>query len=226
LETPLTGLVMATMTEAAPLIRGLALAEIASSPFRIFKDSRMALVISGIGKVNAAMAGAWLIQGFRPYLICNIGAAGALDEKSELGALYHISKIIEPDRPDLRTGVFMEHVPDVLEGFAMASLATQDRPLRTAEERKGVAGLADLVDMEGAALVQTARRFGLGCFIFKFVSDTPEHDQRSAIIKNIERLRDVQLRFFEYLVLPALPKADSPERREWVTVAANNSSKV
>ncbi len=203
---------MATMTEAAPLIRGLSLAAIESSPFRIFKDSRIALVISGIGKVNAAMACAWLIQVLGPCLICNIGAAGALDEKSELGALYHINKVIEPDRPDLRTGVFMEHIPDVLEGFSLAALATQDRPLRLPGERKEIVGIADLVDMEGAAIVQTARRFGLGCFLFKFVSDTPAHDRRSTIIKNIERLRDVQLRFFEHLVLPALPNAGSTNR--------------
>jgi len=198
---------MATMTEAVPLIRGLSLSEIASSPFRIFKDAKIALVISGIGKVNAAMACVWLIRILEPCLICNIGAAGALDEKSELGALYHINRVIEPDRPDLRTGVFMEHTPDVLEGFSLASLATQDRPLRLPEERKEIVGIAELVDMEGAAIVQTAHHFGLGCFLFKFVSDTPAHDQRGTIIKNIERLRDVQLRFFEHLVLPALPNA-------------------
>jgi len=198
---------MATMTEAVPLIRGLSLSEIASSPFRIFKDAKIALVISGIGKVNAAMACVWLIRILEPCLICNIGAAGALDEKSELGALYHINRVIEPDRPDLRTGVFMEHTPDVLEGFSLASLATQDRPLRLPEERKEIVGIAELVDMEGAAIVQTAHHFGLGCFLFKFVSDTPAHDRRGTIIKNIERLRDVQLRFFEHLVLPALPNA-------------------
>jgi nucleoside phosphorylase len=178
----------------------------------MFKDSRMALIISGIGKVNAAMACVWLIRSMEPYLICNIGAAGALDEKVKLGALYHINKVIEPDRPDLRTGVFMEHIPDVLEGFSLAALATQDRPLRLPGERKEIVGIADLVDMEGAAIVQTARRFGLGCFLFKFVSDTPAHDRRSTIIKNIERLRDVQLRFFEHLVLPALPNAGSTNR--------------
>jgi len=215
---------MATMTEASPLIRGLALAETASSPFRIFKDARIVLTISGIGKANAAMACASLIQRFRPYLICNIGAAGALDEKRKLGELYHINRVIEPDRPDFRTGAFMEQLPDVLEGFTLASLATQDRPLRTAEERKEAAGLADLVDMEGAALLQTARRFGLGCFLFKFVSDTPAHAQRSAIIENIERFRDVQLRFFEYLVLPALPVASAPERQAGVKTAADDNS--
>jgi len=212
---------MATMTEAAPLIRGLALAEIECPPFRVFKDSRIVLVVSGIGKANAAMACAWLIQGFRPYLICNIGAAGALDQKTRLGEIYHINRVIEPDRPDLQTGVSMEHLPDVLEGFTLASLATQDRPLHTPEERKEVAGMADLVDMEGAAVVQTARRFGLGCFLFKFVSDTPEHAQGSAIMENIKRLRDVQLRFFEYLVLPALPKASSPGLAQ-AAVANNN----
>jgi adenosylhomocysteine nucleosidase len=203
---------MATMTEAKPLIMGLALAEIENQPFRVFKDSRIALVISGIGKVNAAMASVWLIENFRPSLICNIGAAGALGERGQLGDIYHISKVTDPDRPDLETGVPMEYVPDVLEGFPEMSLATHDRPLRSFEERNAAAGLADLVDMEGAAVVQAAHRFGLRCFIFKFVSDTPKHTSRGDIIENIGKLRDLQLRFFEDRVLPALQKAGIPNQ--------------
>jgi len=211
-ETPVVGLVMATMTEAKPLILGLSLGEIQNGPFRAFRDSRVVLMLSGVGKVHAAMACAHLIADFHPDLICNIGAAGALDEERPLGALYHINRIIEPDRPDLATGAFMEHTPDVLEGFPLASLATQDRPLRSPEERAGVVGLADLVDMEGAAVVQTARQFNLGCFIFKFVSDTPKHDARGAIIENIRLYRDGQTRFFQELALPALSMGAGPKR--------------
>jgi hypothetical protein len=40
--------------------------------------------------------------------------------------------------------------------------------------------------------------------VFKFVSDTPEHADRNAIIENIGRLRDVQMRFFAEQVMPAL----------------------
>jgi len=211
-ETPLVGLVMATMTEAKPLILGLSLGEIQGGPFRVFRDSRVVLMLSGIGKVHAAMASVHLISAFHPDLLCNIGAAGALDEERPLGALFHINRIIEPDRPDLETGAFMEHTPDVLEGFPLASLATQDRPLRSPEERAGVAGLADLVDMEGAAFVQAARQFGLGCYLFKFVSDTPRHDARGAIIENIRRYRDGQALFFQERVLPALPGGDGRKR--------------
>jgi adenosylhomocysteine nucleosidase len=195
---------MATMTEAKPLIGGLSLVETQGAPFRVFRDSRVVLTITGIGKVNAAMACASLIQGFHPGLLCNIGAAGALDDARPLGSLYHINRIIEPDRPDLETGVFVEHVPDVLAGFPMASLATQDRPLRRPEERAGVVGFADLIDMEGAAIVQAARNFGVRCFVFKFVSDTPDHAVRSAIIENIRKHRDGQLLFFREMALPAL----------------------
>lgn len=207
METPLIGLVMATMTEAKPLILGLSLDEMHGGPFRVFRDSRVALMVSGVGKVHAAMATAHLVASFHPALLCNIGAAGALDEERPLGSLYHIHRIIEPDRPDLATGAFMEHSPDVLDGFPLASLATQDRPLRSPEERAGVVGLADLVDMEGAAVVQAARQFGLGCYVFKFVSDTPRHDARGAIIENIRRCRDGQTPFFQEKVLPALYEA-------------------
>ncbi len=198
---------MATMTEAKPLVVGLALAQRENFPFQAFSGSRIVLAISGIGKVNAAMASAWLIHHFHPALICNIGAAGSLGGKGSLGEFYHINRVIEPDRPDLTTGAFMEHSPEWLEGFEFATLATHDRPLRLPEQRMEAAGFADLVDMEGAAVVQTAHRFGCDCYLFKFVSDTPEHADRSAIIENIGRLRDVQMRFFAGEVMPALQKA-------------------
>ena len=39
---------------------------------------RMVLVLSGIGKVNAAVATAWLIHQFAPDCVINTGSAGGL----------------------------------------------------------------------------------------------------------------------------------------------------
>jgi len=91
-----------------------------------------------------------------------------------------------------------------LDGFAVAALATQDRPLRDLDERGKVAIHAQLADMEGAAVVQTCRRFHVKCFLFKFVSDTPDHRQSDEIVKNIELYRDAHSRFFKDSVLPRL----------------------
>lgn len=201
---PVVGLVMATLLEASPFIRDLGLKEQTSEPFRLYGDGRVALIVSGIGKANAAMACACLIQTRRPALVCNLGAAGAASGGCALGECYHISRVIEPDRPGLRSGLPHEHLPDVMDGFAIAVLATQDRPLREPAESEAVAAVAQLADMEGAAVVQACRRFGVRCYLFKFVSDTPGRRANSEIVKNIELYRDAHSRFFRDLVLPRL----------------------
>lgn len=201
---PVIGLVMATLLEAVPFIRDLSLREWGSEPFGLYGDGRIVLIVSGIGKANAAMACAHLIQTRRPSLVCNLGAAGAAGRRCALGESYHIDKVIEPDRPGLRSGLPHEQLPDVLDGFAVAALATQDRPLRDPAERESVASIAQLADMEGAAVVQACRRFDVKCFLFKFVSDTQDQRQNAEIVKNIELYRDAHSRFFKDSVLPRL----------------------
>ncbi len=195
------GLVMATELEAAPFIREIPLVMGESDPFRVYGNRRFRLIISGIGKANAAMASAYLIRAFQPEFVVNLGASGATGIGPELGQCYHITKVIEPDRPDLRTDVPHEHVPDILAGFPVATLATQDRPVRRAAERRKLAARAELVDMEGASVVQACAAFHVKCFLFKFVSDTPK---QSDVVRNIQEHRDAFYRFFARSALPEL----------------------
>ena len=189
----LTGLLMATMLEARPFVERLGLEKQERKPFEIYGNGKLALIISGIGKANAAAACSYLILRKKPSFVCNLGAAGAMSAEHSLGEIRHISKVLEPDRPELKSGRPHEHRPDVLKGFPTAILATQDKPMKSLEERKAVSLLAHLADMEGAAVVQTCRHFGTKCHVFKFVSDTPEDH---AIVKNIKRYRDNFCEFF------------------------------
>ncbi len=193
---PFVGLIMATELEAAPYIEGLALTELAAEPFPVYQGERSRLIISGIGKANAAMACAYLVQQHEPGCILNLGAAGATDGRATLGESYHVTRVIEPDRPHLRTGTPFEHVPDILEGLPAATLATQDQPVKDPAHRAAVALQAELVDMEGASVVQTARRFRVPCYLFKFVSDSPAHTKSSEIETNIRKYRQASYAFF------------------------------
>lgn len=203
-RSPVVGLVAATMLEASPFIRDLALRKWESEPFTVYGNDVIALIVSGIGKVSAATACVHLIHTYRSELVSNVGAAGATDRQCKLGECYHITKVIELDRPNLRTDLPYELTPDVLDGFTMATLATQDRPLRDPAEKGKVAMYAQLVDMEGAAVIHTCRHFRVKCFLFKFVSDTPDHCQSNDIVQNIELYRDGHSRFFKTRTLPRL----------------------
>ncbi len=200
-EHSVTGLLMATMLEAHPFIVRLSLKEYEKKPFEICGNEDVVLIISGIGKANAAMACSYLLLRYAPDCVCNLGAAGATDRSVSLKGICQISKIIEPDRPVLGSGIFHEHIPNLLEGFSFASLATQDKPAVTSAERGQLALKAQLADMEGASAVQTCRRFGTDCYVFKFVSDTPDDH---CIVKNIRQYRDDFCLFFCESVLPVL----------------------
>ncbi|HPV98335.1 MAG TPA: hypothetical protein PLZ78_10940 [Spirochaetota bacterium] len=197
-----TGIIMATMIEATPLIGALGL-EPAGGPVRVYTGQGGAvLAVSGIGKVNAALSAAYLAMRHGVSTVFNIGAAGATGNGMRTGEIFHIGSIVEPDRPRIMNRSQRASAPDTLEGFGMASLATLDRPLVSAAERASVALLADLVDMEGAAVLQACRMFGAGCYIFKMVSDTPEHQSDTEIVENIRQLAKPLADFFVTRVMP------------------------
>ncbi len=186
-NNPLICLVAATFMEAEPFIRILDMKETESGPFLIYSGKEIILGVSGIGKANAAMCTAYCCMKHQPEILINAGAAGAVDETSEVGTIFQIKKTIEPDRPHLKTNTPWVQTPDTIEGFKCATLATQDKPVHDIETFKELSALADLVDMEGASVLQAAKRFNIRCLLFKFVSDTPLHAGQGLIIENIKK---------------------------------------
>lgn len=203
-KNTLISIVMATMVEAKPFVLGLSLEKCGQKPFPVFKNEHIHLVLSGIGKANAAMAAAYCCQNFTPSHIFNLGAAGAADFSHPLGEIFHINKIIEYDRPKLTSHKPVIHKPDVLDGFPTATLSTSDRAILAPEERQQISRSADLLDMEGAAVVQACKQFDTKCYLFKFVSDTPEHTEDKNIIKNIRSYRTPFYEFFIRFVMPVV----------------------
>jgi adenosylhomocysteine nucleosidase len=196
---------MATMLEAKPFVLRMPLRQTQEIPFRLFQNDGILLIISGIGKANAAMATAYGCLKFKPACICNLGAAGAAHSGNHLGEILHIQKIVETDRPDLKTGTPCVHHPDLLTGFNTATLATSDRAVLDPKERETISTTADLIDMEGASVVQASRTFKKNCYLFKFVSDTPNHTLDQDIVDHIRQYRKTFYDFFTESIRPTLP---------------------
>jgi len=196
---------MATMLEAKPFVLEMSLKQIRKKPFPLFQNDQILLIISGIGKANAAMATAYSCLKFKPACICNLGAAGAAHSGYDLGEIYHIGKIVEPDRTDLRTGKPCIHKPDLLKGFKTARLATSDQAVLDPKKREAISVSADLIDMEGASVVQACRTFHKDGYLFKFVSDTPDHTLDQDIVDYIRLYRKKFYDFFKDSVRPVLP---------------------
>jgi adenosylhomocysteine nucleosidase len=201
---PVTAIVMATMLEAKPFVLGMSLTQIRKKPFAVFQNDNVFLIISGIGKANAAMATGYLCHTCHPDRVCNLGAAGAADFSHPLGEIFHITEIVEYDRHELTTKRPFIHHPDILNGFQTARLSTSDMAVLDPEKRKKISMDADLIDMEGASVAQACRRFDTKCFMFKFVSDTPDHAKDQEIVKNIRQHRSFFYEFFIRSVLPVI----------------------
>ncbi len=204
-ERPIVGVIMATLLEAEPFIEALGMEKVQVGPLVAYRQEGVVLVVSGIGKVNAAVATAACCTLFRPHRLLNLGAAGATGPSHPMGEICHITKVIEYDRPHFRGHGPHVHKPEVLPGFREATLATQDRAVLEAGHRREVSAAAELVDMEGSAVVQTGHRLGIGCVLFKFVSDTPELPSgHGDIVECIKQYRIPFCRFVLDWVMPIL----------------------
>lgn len=198
-----TGLIMAIGMEAKPFINGLGMTLIEKKPHAVYGNESTVLALSGIGKASAAIATTHLINRYSPARIINLGSAGATGTEFKVGDIAHISAVFEPDRPILDTGAPMEQRPDILPGFTTASLATQDRPILKEQDRQAAGVYADLVDMEGAAVIQACRAFGVKVHLFKVVTDTAGCSV-AEIIRNIAATRKALFEFYRDQIMPLL----------------------
>ena len=195
-KPPVTGLLMATMLEAKPFVTNIPLDRISNDPFPVYRNEHMVLIISGIGKANAAMAAFHCCSHLSPDIVVNAGAAGSVDRAFPLGECYQVTRIVEFDRPDISTGEPTILYPDTVDGFQTATLATQDRPVISPDERRKVSDICDLVDMEAASVVQACEKQRIPCLVFKYVTDTPDHTENGDIVNHIRKYRDPFYNFY------------------------------
>ena len=196
------GIVIATDIEAQPFIAALHLSPVGRMPCLLYGRDGLILAVSGVGKTNSAVATTYLCSAFHPALILNLGAAGSTGLRCRLGDIFQVSAVCEPDRPHYPSGRPSLHRPRTLPGFDEATLATHDRPIIDKEDREKASLHAEMVDMEGAAVVQAARRFSIPCLLFKFVSDTPGQSDTAAAIEYMREHSRVFCRFIMERVIP------------------------
>ncbi|MGN0846299.1 MAG: 5'-methylthioadenosine/S-adenosylhomocysteine nucleosidase [Kiritimatiellia bacterium] len=145
---------------------------------------RTAVVISGIGKTNAAAAAQLALSLFNPEVLLNVGVAGALHAPMRVAEVYRVRAAVQYDF-DLaqingtKVGTLNEYkdreLPLDLAGnvWPEALLATGDRFNDSEVDHRFLVDdvKADLRDMEGAALAHVACRAGVKFRSIKSVSD-------------------------------------------------------
>ena len=130
------------------------------------------VLLTGIGKVAAAVSVAAAIAERRPSRVLNVGTAGAL--RDGLVGTHRIGRVIEHDVDHaFLSGLIGEAVPGevVVDPSAPIVLATGDAFVQDGELRRALAERAHLVDMEGFAVARACAAMGVPCEIVKVVSD-------------------------------------------------------
>ena len=153
----------ALMIEAQPFKAALGLKAVAGTPFALFKNDQVLLIVTGTGAQRAAAATGWALGRFESVnAACNIGYAAASVDAAELYQWYCIESI-----RDESTGRL--HLPDRL-----WKMPFPDKPLLTVGKVVSHKIPWDgLVDMEGSGFYEAARQVlpPDRILLFKWISD-------------------------------------------------------
>ncbi|CAM3098855.1 5'-methylthioadenosine/S-adenosylhomocysteine nucleosidase [Sporolactobacillus spathodeae] len=173
--------------------------EVAGCHFYSGKLEGMDVVLlqSGIGKVNAAIGTALLIDRFQPDLVINTGSSGGTDQSLAIGDVVISNKVFHHDVdatafnyvPGQVPGMPAFYQPDPKLAAMAAAIATDlsegHRIIQGAigtgdsfmSDRKRIEALSALfpdmvtVEMEAAAIAQTCYRFNIPFLIVRSLSD-------------------------------------------------------
>lgn len=135
------------------------------------RELGLPMLVTGAGKVNAAVAVATAINVARPRELINVGTAGAL--KDHVRGTHVVSTVLEHDIDDDAIHAITDvhcSLPINLAREGMI-LATGDRFIASASDRALLAVVADIVDMEGYAIAKAAAHAGVALTMVKHVSD-------------------------------------------------------
>lgn len=160
---------------------------------------RMVLVLSGIGKVNAAVSTSWIIHQFAPDCVINTGSAGGLGKGLKVGDVVIGETVAHHDVDVTAFGYVWGQVPQlpavftsdsnlirqaekaaqVFDGAAVTQglIVSGDRFVHSSE---GVAEIRShfpdvkAVEMEAAAIAQTCHQLEVPFVIIRAVSDSAD----------------------------------------------------
>lgn len=146
------------------------------------------LIVTGVGKVNAAAATALGIQMFDPSHVVNVGLCGALTSHNRVGDMVRVAQAIQYDCYCPMKSDEFEDLYRIMDldlsrldaeaaaRHAFVKLATGDRFIDDEEARDELAKVADVADMEGYAVARTCARMGKRLSMYKLVSDAADSD--------------------------------------------------
>lgn len=165
------------------------------------------VVVSGVGKSNAAAATQLAIQETGTKRIFNLGVSGGLDPAMKVGDIYEVSAAVQYDFDLVQIngtemGTLNERdtpfIPCKAEGrFAAKTLGTGDRFNDNADDSALLKRLGvSLRDMEGAAIAHVCETAGVEFVSYKCISDVEgSGSMPEQYMENLKKCLEILTRF-------------------------------
>lgn len=185
----------AMYSEAYPFIQKLNLKkDFLCHKFQIFKNKEVVLIITGIGKIKAAIGVTYLFSKYNfkaSDVLINIGVCGTNDKNIEIGTLFLVNKIIEEDTKKT-------FYPDMIfkNPFKETSIETCSLSEKNSDKKyKG-----KLVDMEASAVYEAALMF-MECHQIFFIKIVSDHLNNEKLTKDLisKLIYDKSLQVLEWI---------------------------
>lgn len=146
---------------------------------------RLPVLLTGIGKVNAAITVAAALARGRPDLVVNLGTAGALH--GGMTGTHEVGMVVQHDLDSalLEQLTGFRYGPPIHLGDG-PTLATGDVFVTDPAVRDRLARSADLVDMEGYAVAAACQAAGVAVRLVKHVSDSADGGARASWVQTVE----------------------------------------
>ncbi len=166
-----------------------------------FIETRLVLVESGVGKVNAGRTTQILIDNYKPSAIYNIGVAGGVNKSLKVGDVVISTSLVQHDFDitafDHKKG-YIPNVGDVIpvdKALVMNSIEALEK--KSLSYKLGCIASGDIfctdakmaskinekfkalcVEMEGAAIGQVCFLCQVPCLVLRSISDCPDNNNR------------------------------------------------
>lgn len=170
-------IITASIEEAEPIIKGLQLDRDGTNPFEAYISRDFALVVSRVGKVNAAGATSYGIAKYKPKTIYNVGMANSLHYDLQYSNIIAVSAVFQTDAylpfTDEKYNYFASGIAlstDISQ-YKAGILATSDSYVDDNEIKKMLSKSFHLADMEGYAVARIAALNEIPCSIYKVIGD-------------------------------------------------------
>ncbi len=159
-----------------------------------YQNFDLCLTVSGMGKVNAALSVANLMQFFTPDLIINIGVSGGLDPSLKISDIviadelvYHDVWCGPPDKlgqihhmPETYHPIYSELLPEYPHGLLVTGdwFITEPEKLQATKNNfpKALA-----VDMESTAIAQSCYLYNCPLMVIRQISDVVGEENQQKI---------------------------------------------